>query len=165
MSNELSNNLEEITWFNATFQNPVIDEILSNGKYQSAFPDYHTFDILEFTFEGSTLVGCEDDITRGFIKAPHAGIGKFTSYGVSTLEQFTKTLMSFLMYFGTAEKEIENNINNRMNDICKGFVSLKGFAAVQTEEDDWGSPTFEGYDFLIENGKYSADFRICEGGW
>lgn len=136
--------------FDIGYKNPIIEEILNEYCYEFDGEDC-------FAIYIETILDGMDELGWGEMK-----VEPFPYYGVNNINDFTKTLLSFLLYNGTAEEGLKQALIDKFDEIVKNFKSLEGSAFSCT---DVLTDSHEGYDFEIKRGKYICKFRECEGGW
>ena len=137
---EAYENDDDLKWFSVKYNNPLLDSILVKYHYKSAkFNDPDCIDNLE---------------------------EKIPNYaGVTSLDQFTATLIAALLAFGSADDGFESEVREKQNTIAKEFVFIDGSSLEDTDWEEDEDGLCEGYDFKLKDGNYYAQFRTCPGGW
>ena len=132
----------EFKMFAVTYENPILKEILERYHYTS-----DSFENPCDLNHGKPL----DDTVPDY-------------HGVKTIRDFTKTLNSVLVHYGSGDPGMKEEMITRQEEIAAAFVSIDG-TSQETFNEDIGFGQACGYDFQLENGVYCATYRTEDGGW
>ena len=87
---------------------------------------------------------------------------EFPYYGVKTINDLTKTVISFLINNGTYDDGFKEAIIGKLDKIKVSYEKIDGNVVTCT---DWKRTIYKGYIFEMKNKKYNCKSEVCNGGW
>ena len=87
---------------------------------------------------------------------------EFPYYGVKTINDLTKTIISFLINNGTYDDGFAEAIIDKFDSIIVSYENIDGNVVTSMS---WKTYVYKGYIFGIKNDRFTCKFETCTSGW
>lgn len=140
-------------WLRFKYENPIIEELVKKYNYKNEWFNYCDVEDLFTEFEGKKDIFYFEDDPMGPI---------FPYYGVNTIDNLTKSLLSLLFVCGTSDNGFKEALISEKERISRNFVSFKGKFAVCNDYENINCTT---HIVKMEGELFDYKAIDIKGGW